>query len=76
LQLFTLVNDIGGNRHWIIIFAEITGWDIIYLEEKLNQTYYSPKYFLKILNCSVGLVCTEKVEIVIALPPLNKPTPT
>ena len=38
LNLFALVDDVRGDGHWIIVFAEIRCRDVVDLEEILDET--------------------------------------
>jgi hypothetical protein len=56
LQFFAFVDDICGDGHGIVVFAEVRGRNIVGLEEIFDEAKFRIEYFLKLLNCSVGLV--------------------
>lgn len=55
-KFFALVDDGSGDSHGVVELAELGCGEVVGLEEVLDEAWWGKEYFLKLLNCSVGLV--------------------
>lgn len=62
-----LVETVIGSSYLLKSEAEIS----LSPKRYFTRLPLTQAYFLKLLNCSVGLVCSAKEEVVTAFPPLH-----